>query len=158
MGNQIRAQLGFFRIPTPDLAMRGQAFVNGLTNNSNFPNVPNLDALRNAVDALNAANTAAQDGGKIAKAAQAYRFVAENMTRGDRLGHSWRESRLLFPGLASDFACMTKAALALHEATGERSYLDRALTWQHALDRHYANPDNGGYFFWRKKPLEDLML
>jgi uncharacterized protein len=82
----------------------------------------------------------------IAMAARAYRFIAENMTRHDRLGHSWREGRLLFPGLASDFACMTKAALALHEATGERPYLAQALTWQRALDRHYANSDNGGYF------------
>ena len=41
---------------------------------------------------------------------------------------------------------MVRAALALHEATGERPYLDQALTWQRALDRHYANPDNGGYF------------
>ena len=68
------------------------------------------------------------------------------MTRGDRLGHSWRDGRLLFPGLASDFACMIRAALALYEATGERSYLDQALAWQAALDRHYANPDTGGYF------------
>jgi uncharacterized protein YyaL (SSP411 family) len=68
------------------------------------------------------------------------------MTRGDRLGHSWREGRLLYPGLASDFACMIKAALALHEATGERLYLDQALTWQRALDRTYVNPDNDGYF------------
>jgi uncharacterized protein YyaL (SSP411 family) len=52
------------------------------------------------------------------------------MTRGDRLGHSWRDGRLLFPGLASDFACMIKAALASHEATGERRYLEQALTWQ----------------------------
>jgi uncharacterized protein YyaL (SSP411 family) len=41
---------------------------------------------------------------------------------------------------------MIKAALALYEATGERRYLDQALTWQLALDRHYANPDNNGYF------------
>ena len=68
------------------------------------------------------------------------------MTRGDRLGHSWRAERLLFPGLASDFTCMTRAALALYEATAERGYLDQALAWQRALDRHYANPDNGGYF------------
>ena len=61
-------------------------------------------------------------------------------------GHSWRAGRLLFPGLASDFACMVRAALALYEATGERPYLDQALAWQRALDRHYANPDNGGYF------------
>jgi uncharacterized protein YyaL (SSP411 family) len=82
----------------------------------------------------------------IAGAAGAFRFIAHEMTRGDRLGHSWRAGRLLFPGLASDFACMVRAALALHEATGERPYLDQALTWQRALDRHYANPDNGGYF------------
>jgi uncharacterized protein YyaL (SSP411 family) len=53
---------------------------------------------------------------------------------------------LLYPGLASDFTCMTKAALALYEATGERPYLDQAITWQRALDRHYANPDTNGYF------------
>jgi uncharacterized protein YyaL (SSP411 family) len=82
----------------------------------------------------------------IEKAKRAFGFIAAEMTRGDRLGHSWRDGRLLFPGLASDFAGMGKAALALYEATGERSYLDRALAWQHALDRHYANPDNGGYF------------
>jgi uncharacterized protein len=84
--------------------------------------------------------------GWIQTAARAFRFIAADMARGDRLGHSWRAGRLLFPGLASDFACMGKAALALYEATGERPYLERALAWQRALDRHYANPDNGGYF------------
>ena len=34
----------------------------------------------------------------------------------------------------------------MHEATGERAYLERALAWQGTLDRHYANPGNGGYF------------
>ena len=82
----------------------------------------------------------------IEMAARAFRFLAAEMIRGDRLGHSWREGRLLFPGLASDFATMVRAALALHEATADRAYLDRALAWQRALDRHYANPDNGGYF------------
>jgi uncharacterized protein YyaL (SSP411 family) len=86
------------------------------------------------------------EAGWIAMAARAFSFIAATMTRGDRLGHSWRDGRLLFPGLASDFACMVKAALALYEATAERPYLDQALTWQRALDRHYANPDNGGYF------------
>ena len=41
---------------------------------------------------------------------------------------------------------MIRAALALHEATGDSSYLERALAWQRAFDRHYANPDTGGYF------------
>jgi uncharacterized protein YyaL (SSP411 family) len=82
----------------------------------------------------------------IDMAARAFRFVAENMTRAGRLGHSWREGRLLLPGLASDYASMIKGALALFEATGERNYLDRALAWQAAFDRHYRNPANGGYF------------
>ena len=86
------------------------------------------------------------ESGWIEMGARAFRFIAGDMTRGDRLGHSWRAGRLLFPGLASDFACMVRAALALYEATGERPYLERALAWQAALDRHYANPDNGGYF------------
>jgi hypothetical protein len=41
---------------------------------------------------------------------------------------------------------MTRAALSLHEATGGRSYLDQALAWQAALDRHYANAETGTYF------------
>ena len=82
-------------------------------------------------------------------AARAFLFIDARMSHGDRLGHSWREGRLLFPGLASDHAAMIRAALALFEATGEASLssmtrsgaLDRST-----LDRHYANSANGGYF------------
>ncbi len=82
----------------------------------------------------------------LAMAARAFLCVSSKMTKGDRLGHSFRAGRLLFPGLASDHAHMVRAALALHEATGERDYLERALTWQAALDRHYANPQTAAYF------------
>jgi uncharacterized protein len=72
------------------------------------------------------------------------------MSKGDRqnqrLGHSWREGKLLYPGLASGFAAMTRAALALHEATGEAGYLERATVWQAALDAHYADAETGGYY------------
>jgi uncharacterized protein len=68
------------------------------------------------------------------------------MTRGDRLGHSWRQGQLKFPGLASDFAAMIRAALALHEATGNHKYLDQALAWQRALDRDYVNAESGAYY------------
>jgi uncharacterized protein YyaL (SSP411 family) len=78
--------------------------------------------------------------------ARAFRLVAAAMTRDDRLGHSWREGRLLYPGLASDFAAMIRAALALYEATGQQAYLDQALAWQRAFDTHYRNPGNGGYY------------
>jgi hypothetical protein len=82
----------------------------------------------------------------IALAQQAFTFVATGMTQGDRLGHSYRAGKLKFPGLASDFAAMIRAALALYEATGRRAFLDQALAWQHALDRDYADAATGTYY------------
>jgi uncharacterized protein YyaL (SSP411 family) len=82
----------------------------------------------------------------IARAERAFAFIVAEMSRAARLGHSWREGRLLFPGLASDFAWMMRAALALHEATGARSYLNQALAWQATLDAHHADADTGGYY------------
>ena len=41
---------------------------------------------------------------------------------------------------------MIRAALALHEATGEHGYLDWAQASQTAFDQYYANPETGGYF------------
>jgi uncharacterized protein YyaL (SSP411 family) len=82
----------------------------------------------------------------IEMAKGAFDFIAREMTKGDRLGHSWRDGKLLYPGLASDFTNMMKAALALHEATGERGFLDQALGWQAALDAHYADTETGGYY------------
>ncbi len=93
----------------------------------------------------------------LAMAMQAFDFIAANMTQGDRLGHSWRAGKLLFPGLASDFAAMIRAALALYEATGERPYLERALDWQRAFDAHYVDPDTGGYYL-SADDASDLLL
>jgi uncharacterized protein YyaL (SSP411 family) len=90
-------------------------------------------------------------------AKRAFDFIQQNMTKGDRLGHSWRAGKLLFPGLASDFAAMIRAALALYEATGERTYLERALDWQAAFDAHYTNSDTGGYYL-SSDDASDLLL
>src|ERR1043165_7732521 len=112
------------------------------------------------IAALASAGALLGESGWIAMASRAFAFISSQMSRGDRLrpsraaggrplprlGHSWRAGGLLLPGLASDFAAMIRAALALHEATAERAYLAQALAWQAALDRHYANPDTGGYF------------
>jgi hypothetical protein len=93
----------------------------------------------------------------IAMARRAFDFIAKTMTKGDRLGHSYRAGKVLFPGLASDFAAMIRAALALYEATGERALLAQALTWQRAFDTHYADADSGGYF-WSADDASDLLL
>jgi uncharacterized protein YyaL (SSP411 family) len=82
----------------------------------------------------------------IELSASAFRFVSDSMTREGRLGHSWREGGLLFPGLSSDYGSMIRAALALHRATGARAYLDRAVEWEKLLERHHSSPETGGYF------------
>jgi len=93
----------------------------------------------------------------LAMAKRAFTFIAHGMTKGDRLGHSWRDGRLLFPGLASDYAAMIRAALALYEATGERPYLEYALSWQTAFDTHYADQDTGWYYL-SADDASDLLL
>ena len=93
----------------------------------------------------------------LAMARQAFDFIAGKMTRGDRLGHSWRAGQLQLPGLASDYAAMIRAALALYEATGEGAYLKRALTWQRAFDTHYADHEGGGYYL-SADDASDLLL
>jgi uncharacterized protein YyaL (SSP411 family) len=90
--------------------------------------------------------TAFDGPGWLDLARAAFDFVARSMTRGDRLGHSWRDGKLLLPGLASDYAAMIRAALALFEATGEPSFLETAIRWQQSLDAHYADGEHGGYY------------
>jgi uncharacterized protein YyaL (SSP411 family) len=82
----------------------------------------------------------------IEMASRAFDFIAVTMTHGDRLGHSWRQGKLKFPGLASDCAAMIRAALALYEATGTVSFLQQALQWQRALDRDYVNTETATYY------------
>jgi uncharacterized protein YyaL (SSP411 family) len=99
-----------------------------------------------AIAALVHASLAFERPDWLAMAKAAFAFITTTMNRGDRLGHSWRDGRLVFPGLASDFAAMIRAALALFEATGDADFLTRATAWQAALDTHYADRDHGGYY------------
>jgi hypothetical protein len=82
----------------------------------------------------------------IVMARRAFDFIARDMTKDERLGHSFRAGKLLLPGLASDYAAMIRAALALYEAGGARTLLDQAVAWQRALDAHYADGDTGSYY------------
>ena len=90
-------------------------------------------------------------------AKRAFAFIAQSMTRGDRLGHSYRDGKVLFPGLASDFAAMIRAALALYEATGEKTYREQALTWQNAFDAHYSDNETGAYYLTADDATDLLM-
>jgi uncharacterized protein len=83
----------------------------------------------------------------IEAAERAFAFVRERMSEGDRLRHSWRLGRARHPATLDDYAEMSRAALALLEATSKRSYLEQARTWLAVLDRHFWDGANGGYFF-----------
>lgn len=82
-------------------------------------------------------------GDWLSPAADAFRFVSESMADGDGLAHSYRAGRLIAPGFALDHAAMAEAALALHDATGERHYFELAKRWSAHLDRHYREADSG---------------
>ena len=109
------------------------------------------------IAALVNAGVAFDEPSWIAMGRRAFDFIAKTMTKNDRLGHSYRAGKVLFPGLASDFAAMIRAALALHEVSGDMALLEQALTWQRALDAHYADPETGGYY-WSADDATDLLL
>ena len=82
----------------------------------------------------------------IAKAERAFGFITESMMRDGRLAHSYRDGKLVFPGLATDYAAMIKAALALYAATFNRAYLDLAESLAATLRRHHWDSREAGYF------------
>ncbi|MGE5146386.1 MAG: thioredoxin domain-containing protein [Candidatus Eiseniibacteriota bacterium] len=83
----------------------------------------------------------------IEMAARAFRFVRMTMTETGRLRHSWRAGRLAHPATLDDYANMCRAALALYEATFERTYIDQAQAWLDLVETHYRDDKTGGYFF-----------
>jgi uncharacterized protein YyaL (SSP411 family) len=84
----------------------------------------------------------------IALASRAFAFIRDRMTGEDgRLRHSWRDGRARHPASVDDYANLSRAALVLHEATGDPAYLDQAKSWVARLDQHYWDKAGGGYFF-----------
>jgi uncharacterized protein len=83
----------------------------------------------------------------ITRAASSFDFILGNLGEADgRLAHAWREGKRAHRAVLDDYANMSRAALLLHEATGEARFLDAALGWVEICDRHYRDP-RGGYFF-----------
>jgi uncharacterized protein YyaL (SSP411 family) len=81
-------------------------------------------------------------------AADAFAFIDTTM-RDDRgrLKHAWRANRLAHPATLDDHANLARAALALHQATGNDAYVDAARRIVADLDAHFWDRSGGGYFF-----------
>ena len=56
-----------------------------------------------------------------------------------RLFHSWR-GRAQHRAILDDYANMSRAGLALYEATGEARYLAQVKNWVALASKHYADP------------------
>jgi uncharacterized protein YyaL (SSP411 family) len=82
----------------------------------------------------------------LALARKAFDFVVGSMSDSDgRLFHSWR-GRAQHRAILDDYANMSRAGLALYEATGDAQLLARVQNWVALASRHYADP-RGGFFF-----------
>ena len=69
------------------------------------------------------------------------------MIENGRLRHSWRAGRLAHPATLDDYANLSRAALALYEATFDRTYVELAEAWMIVIENHYRDAKAGGYFF-----------
>jgi uncharacterized protein YyaL (SSP411 family) len=82
----------------------------------------------------------------IALATDAFAFIEREMMNDGRLAHAWRGKPSVFPGLASDYAALAKAALALHTATFDGAWLTKAAALMATLRAHHWNAAEPGYF------------
>jgi uncharacterized protein len=83
----------------------------------------------------------------IALAEDAFDFIRTALEDdGGRLAHAWRDGKRAHRAILDDYANMSRAALLLHEATGDADYLAAARRWVAICDTHYRDP-RGGYFF-----------
>ncbi len=79
-------------------------------------------------------------------ARRAFAAVRGRLAIGERLGHSWRAGRAQRHGLLDDYAAMSRAALALFEATGDAAYRDAAQGWVAVANAHHWDDADGGWF------------
>lgn len=75
----------------------------------------------------------------------AFDFIAGPMANGPRLRHSFRAGEAKIDAPLEDYAAMIRAALALSETTGERSYVEKASAWADILLDQYADTEGGGF-------------
>jgi hypothetical protein len=99
------------------------------------------------IAALAAAGVAFGRAQWLEAARQGFAFVCGELgEEGGRLAHAWRAGKRAHRAVLDDYANMSRAALALYEATGDIRYLEAARHWVGVCDRHYRDP-RGGYFF-----------
>jgi uncharacterized protein YyaL (SSP411 family) len=79
-------------------------------------------------------------------ARSAFRFVLAQMAAPQGgVQHAWRLGRVTAAGMIDDQAAMARAALALHEATGEAGFLAEAVRLAEAAQQRFSDGQGGFY-------------
>ncbi|GAB5468783.1 MAG: thioredoxin domain-containing protein [Rhodospirillales bacterium] len=79
-------------------------------------------------------------------ARDALTFLRDHLLVEGRLHHSWRRGQVKHQATLDDHAHLARAALLLHEATGEGAALDFALKLTGLAERYYWDAQDGGFF------------
>ncbi|MDH5748019.1 MAG: thioredoxin domain-containing protein [Rhodospirillales bacterium] len=82
----------------------------------------------------------------IAAGEAAFAFILRTHGDGERLYHSWRNGRRRGRAVLDDYANLSRAAVALFEATAKPEYLAQAEAWVKTANRHYWDDERGGYY------------
>ncbi len=91
----------------------------------------------------------------LTEAENAFDFILRTMANADgRISHAYRAGRISAAGLIEDQAAMIRAALALHEATGEAGRLAQARRILDAAEANFS--DGAGAFFTTAHDATDL--
>ena len=110
-----------------------------------------------AIAALVRAAMALGESAWLAAAESAFSFVRGTMAHPQGgLCHSWRDGKSGSHGFLDDYAQMARAALYLHDATGQPEYLAAAEEWAVELTAHFAA--KGGGFHLTSDKGEALIL
>ncbi|QDU66383.1 DUF255 domain-containing protein [Engelhardtia mirabilis] len=93
------------------------------------------------------AGASLRDSDAIASAAQALKLVDTSLRDGDgRLHRSWRAGRLGPLAVSEDHAFLLRGLLALHSATGDEAWLERAVEVYDEARTLYWDEIGGGWF------------
>ncbi len=99
-----------------------------------------------AVSAFARAGFAFGEPAYVARSRQAAALVLSEMRSDGRLRRVWQAGSSSGPAFLEDYAFVIAGLLDLHEADSDPRWLREAIALQRVLDRHYADPEGGGYF------------
>jgi uncharacterized protein YyaL (SSP411 family) len=79
-------------------------------------------------------------------AIKAATFILTELRRDGRLLRTFNDGQARLNAYLEDYAFTIQALLDLFDATGEVRWIDEAIALEKVVQKHYEDPDNGGFF------------